>query len=217
MKSIQFMDGSRHAVANIYCVGRNYAAHAAELGNAVEQEPFVFLKPTSALRGEGEPLQLPAFSSDVHYECELVLMIGQDAKHVLAEAALSHVLGYGVGLDLTARDLQAIAKEKGLPWTLSKGFDGAACVSRFIPASALPDPGQISFSLDIDGERRQSGDTRLMVHGIPALIAYLSSRYTLLAGDLIFTGTPQGVGPLCSGQQLALDLAGQVQARFDVA
>ncbi|MBV8656320.1 MAG: fumarylacetoacetate hydrolase family protein [Burkholderiales bacterium] len=217
MKAIQFLDGRQQSVSNIYCVGRNYAAHAAELGNAVEQEPFVFLKPTSSLRGEGEPLQLPSFSTDVHFECELVLMIGKAAKHVPVEAALSHVLGYGIGLDLTARDLQAVAKEKGLPWTLSKGFDGAACVSQFIPASAIPDPSVTHFSLDIDGERRQTGDARLMVHGIPALIAYLSSRYTLLEGDLIFTGTPQGVGPLKSGQHLVLDLAGFVQARFNVA
>ncbi|HEY9101275.1 fumarylacetoacetate hydrolase family protein [Chitinimonas sp.] len=217
MPSIHFQDGSARAVANIFCIGRNYAAHAAELGNQVEPEPVVFLKPTSALLEEGQPLRLPAFSQDVHHEAELVVLIGQGGKHIAPEAALQHVAGYALGLDLTARDLQTVAKQKGLPWTLAKGFDGSACVSRFVPAAALPAPGEATFSLDVNGQRRQSGDCRMMIYDLPFLIAYLSDRFTLQAGDLIYTGTPAGVAALQAGDQLALSLPGLIDARFEVA
>ncbi|MFC4161121.1 fumarylacetoacetate hydrolase family protein [Chitinimonas lacunae] len=217
MAHIRLQDRSTRPVANIYCIGRNYAAHAAELGNQVEEEPVVFLKPTSALLPEGEPIRLPAFSNDVHFETELVLLIGQGGKSIAPHAAWSHIEGYGLGLDLTARDLQTVAKRKGLPWTLAKGFDGAAVLSEFIPAAAVTDPTTLSFSLDIDGERRQRGEIARMVFDIPTLLAYLSSRFTLQAGDLIFTGTPEGVGPLHSGNRLLLQLDGHLEARFDVA
>lgn len=217
MPEVHFLDGRSQPVANIFCIGRNYAAHAAELGNAVEPEPVVFLKPTSALRGEGAPLALPDFSQDVHHEVELVALIGRGGKHIDRASALSHIAGYAVGLDLTARDLQAEAKRKGLPWTLAKGFDGSACVSRFVPAAAIPYPGEATFSLDVNGERRQGGDCSLMLHDLPALIAYLSNRFTLQAGDLVFTGTPAGVAALQPGDALALKLGGLVDAAFTVA
>lgn len=217
MAAIHFTTGETLAVSNIFCIGRNYAAHAAELGNQVEAEPVVFLKPTSAIQHEDAPIVLPDFSRDVHFETELVLAIGRGGKHIDKRDALSHVAGYGLGLDLTARDLQNAAKQKGLPWAVGKGFDGSACLSRFIPASALPQPGEATFSLDINGARRQSGDCRLMVYDIPYIIAYLSNRFTLQAGDLIYTGTPEGVAALHSGDQLHLRLADLLEASFAVA
>ncbi|QDQ27623.1 fumarylacetoacetate hydrolase family protein [Chitinimonas arctica] len=217
MPSIFFNDGREIAVGNIFCIGRNYAAHAAELGNRVEPEPVVFLKPTSALLQVGQAIQLPDFSSDVHHEAELVLAIGRGGKRIDRASALDHVAGYGMGLDLTARDLQTAAKQGGLPWTLSKGFDGSACVSHFVPASALPKPDESSFSLEVNGELRQRGDCRLMVYDIPFLIEYLSTRFSLQAGDLIYTGTPAGVAALRSGDSLLLKLDGLIEAHFDVA
>ncbi|WP_137938240.1 fumarylacetoacetate hydrolase family protein [Chitinivorax sp. B] len=210
-------DGQAVVVANIFCIGRNYAAHAAELGNQIEEKPLVFLKPTSAINSDGESIVLPTFSADVHYETELVLLIGKGGKHIAPDDALAHIAGYGIGLDLTARDIQSQAKAKGLPWTLAKGFDGAACVSHFLPAAELPDPGHCQFRMRQNGEIKQQGDTRLMLFNISYLIAYLSTVFSLSPGDLIFTGTPEGVGRLQSGDVVELDLANRLHAKFDVA
>ncbi len=203
-------------VGNIFCIGRNYAAHAAELGNAVEETPLVFLKPTSALSLEDTPILLPSFSNEVHYETELVVLIGKDGKNICRENALDYVLGYGIGLDLTARDIQTQAKSKGHPWTLAKGFDQAACVSRFIDAKALPNPNQCRFTMKQNNQIKQEGNTALMLFDIPHLIAYLSKMFTLSAGDLIFTGTPEGVERVNPGDILNLKLADQISARFVV-
>ena len=207
--------GAQQRVSSIFCVGRNYAAHAAELGNAMEEEPVVFLKPAAALLHGGQPLQLPAFSQDVHYECELLVLIGRDADNVGEDDALQYVAGYGIGLDLTARDVQSEVKAKGLPWTKAKGFRGAACVSDFVPAGAL-DPLAARFTLQVNGQLRQQGDTTLMRFSVPYIVSYLSQVYGLRAGDVIFTGTPEGVGQLHAGDVLQLDL-GVVQAQWQVA
>ena len=212
--NVWLQDESRD-VGTIFCIGRNYADHAAELGNAMEEEPVVFLKPAAALLAEGAPLTLPAFSRDVHFECELLVLIGRDADNVSAAEALDYVAGYGIGLDLTARDVQSEVKAKGLPWTKAKGFRGAACVSRFVPATAL-DPLAARFTLHVNGELRQQGDTTLMRFSVPFLVSYLSQLYGLRAGDILYTGTPAGVGQLQPGDQLALDL-GVVQAQWQVA
>ncbi|WP_374539221.1 fumarylacetoacetate hydrolase family protein [Chitinimonas taiwanensis] len=217
MPVIRFTDQRELPVANIFCIGRNYAAHAAELGNQVEPEPVVFLKPTSALLHEGTSIPLPPHAQEVHYEGELVLVVGQGGKHIPRATALAHIAGYGLGLDLTARDLQSRAKEKGLPWSVAKGFDGSACVSAFLPAAALPEPGEAQFWLDLNGQRRQNGDARLMIYELPFIIEYLSSRFSLQAGDLIYTGTPAGVGALQSGDVLEMGLADLLRARFTVA
>lgn len=211
------LDGQSVAVANVFCIGRNYAAHAAELGNAVEAEPLVFLKPTSSLIAEGEPLRLPAYSSDVHHECELVLLIGKGGNDIAPSEALEHVAGYAIGLDMTARDVQGVAKQKGLPWTKAKGFRGAATVSAFVPAERVSDPDQLVFSLKVNGEARQQGDTRLMLFPVPAIIHYLSTVYGLSAGDLIYTGTPEGVAAVKPGDRLHLALQGLVSAEWSVA
>ncbi|WP_024302190.1 fumarylacetoacetate hydrolase family protein [Pseudogulbenkiania sp. MAI-1] len=211
------LNGRDVPVANVFCIGRNYAAHAAELGNAVEAEPLVFLKPTSALVAEGEPLRLPAYSNDVHHECELVLLIGKGGHDIAESEALQHVAGYAIGLDMTARDVQSVAKQKGHPWTKAKGFRGAATVSAFVPAERLADPGQLSFTLQVNGEIRQRGDTSLMLFPVPAIIHYLSTVYGLSEGDLIYTGTPEGVAAVKPGDRLRLDLQGLVSAEWSVA
>lgn len=209
--------GQRVPVANIFCIGRNYAAHAAELGNAVEEEPLVFLKPTSSLVADGATVALPAHSSDVHYEGELVLLVGKGGVDVAEADALAHVAGYALGVDLTARDVQSQAKIKGHPWTLAKGFRGAAWLSSFVPASRIADPQSLHFTLSVNGEVRQRGDTALMLFPVATLLSYLSRVYGLTAGDVIYTGTPAGVGALQPGDRVTMELPGQIAAAWTVA
>lgn len=216
MKTIQ-LDGRPMPVANIFCIGRNYREHIRELNHALPKEPVVFLKPTSALLAEGEPIVLPAFSQAVHYECELVAYIGNDVEHVDEAGALACVGGYGIGLDLTARDVQSQAKAQGLPWTQAKGFRGAACVSHFLAADVVGDIQAQQFSLYVNQMLRQQGDSGDMLLPVARQIAYLSAVYGLQAGDLIFTGTPAGVGALHHGDELQLCWHGKVAARFRVA
>lgn len=204
-------------VGNIFCIGRNYAAHAAELGNAVEPEPLVFLKPTSAIALENQPVTLPAFSHEVHHEGELVVLIGKGGTDISEAEALAHVAGYGVGLDLTARDVQADAKARGLPWTKAKGFRGAACVSAFVSAMQVRSPQALHFSLSVNGQVRQQGDTSLMLFPVARIISTLSSVYGLSEGDLIFTGTPEGVAALAPGDTVEMVLEQWVTARWQVA
>lgn len=206
-----------HPVGNVFCVGRNYAAHIAELGNRPEQAPLVFLKPTSALLNAGTPIVLPAFSNDVHYEAELVLLIGQGGKHIAQENALDHVAACGLGLDLTARDVQSKAKAGGLPWLLAKGFDGAACVSGFVPLRNVGPLESFEFEMHLNGQRKQHGLVKNMLFSIPYLVHYLSTVFTLQAGDLIFTGTPEGVGPLVQGDKVRLSAQGLLACEFQVA
>jgi 2-keto-4-pentenoate hydratase/2-oxohepta-3-ene-1,7-dioic acid hydratase in catechol pathway len=211
------LDGQAVAVSSLFCVGRNYAAHIAELGNVRDEMPLVFLKPHGAVLQSGQTLVLPEYSSDVHHECELVLLIGRDADHVSPAAALDVIAGYGIGLDLTARDVQAQLKAKGHPWTRAKGFRGSACVSEFVSAAKVPDPTRLRFSLRVNGEVRQNGDTAMMLVGVADLVAWLSAEYGLRAGDLIYTGTPEGVGPIPAGAELRADLDGLVSATWHVA
>lgn len=203
-------------VNNIFCIGRNYVAHIAELKNETPTEPLVFLKPNSSLQFSGS-LKLPEFSQNVHYETELVLQIGTDCDHITLEHAHTLIHAYAVGLDLTARDVQDIAKAKGLPWTKAKGFRGAACVSDFVPANALPNIQDIEFTMKLNGQLRQHGRVNHMIYTIPTLLVELANTYGLRRGDLVFTGTPEGVGQLQSGDVLELDLMGKVRAQFQIA
>lgn len=203
-------------VANIFCVGRNYAAHAAEMNSPTLETPIIFLKPTSAISTEEKPIVLPSFSHDVHYETELVILIGQGGNDIPLENAWDYIAAYGIGLDLTARDIQAEAKTKGHPWTLAKGFKGAACVSQFIPHNELSNPQDCFFTLQQNGELKQHGKTNLMLFSIPYLIHYISSVFGLTKGDLIFTGTPEGVGKLHSEDKLKLNLNNHLFAEFAV-
>lgn len=204
-------------VRNIFCIGRNYAAHIAELGNRPEEDPVVFIKPTSALHPPGTPIVLPTHSCDVHYEAELVLLVGQGGKNIPENKALQHIAGYGLGLDLTARDLQTKAKQGGLPWAVAKGFDCAATVTQFVPAEHIEQAQHIEFQMYLNGQLRQHGDTRKMLFPIPFIVHYLSKVFTLQDGDLIFTGTPEGVGALNSQDAVRLVMPNLINAEFIVS
>lgn len=184
----------------ILCIGRNYIDHAKELNNPVPEEPVFFMKGSNSLLRGGKPFFYPEFSKDIHYEAELVLRIGRLGKYIEPEFALEYVDGITIGIDFTARDRQAIAKKKGLPWEIAKAFDHSAPVGEFISPGDLG--RNIHFQLIKNGESVQEGHSRDMIFSIPALISYLSRFNTLKDGDLIFTGTPAGVGPVAPGDHL---------------
>lgn len=194
--------GLRLVPRKIICVGKNYARHAAELNSTVPEEPILFLKPSTALIGSGGTVLLPPQSREVHHEVELVVVIGREGKHISAEEALDYVAGYALGLDMTARDLQQKAKAAGHPWTVSKGFDTFAPLGPVVPASVVSDPQQVQLRLKVNGVVRQDGTTADMVFSVAQLIAYCSEIFTLQPGDLLFTGTPEGVGPVQAGDVL---------------
>jgi 5-carboxymethyl-2-hydroxymuconate isomerase len=198
------LEGSNEpiTVGKILCIGRNYVAHAREMKSGVDETPVFFLKPASALIHDGGTILIPPISNDVHHEVELTVLIGKDGKSISKANALSHVAGYGVGLDMTLRDVQAKAKEKGLPWTLAKGFDTSAAVSRFVPASKVPDPQAVEVELKVNGTVRQTGKTELQIFSVQHFIWFVSQFITLERGDLIYTGTPEGVAQVKTGDQL---------------
>lgn len=185
----------------IFCVGRNYSEHAKELGNAVPENPVIFSKPDTALLREGEPFYLPDFSKDIHHEAELVIRICKTGKKIQEKFARSYFKEIGFGIDFTARDLQSALKEKGLPWELAKGFDGSAPLGNFMNIEAT-DLRDISFSLTKNGELVQSGNSSNMIFSFEKIVSFISHYFTLKTGDLIYTGTPAGVGPVRIGDKL---------------
>lgn len=193
----------------IVCVGRNYVAHAHELGNEVPGEPIVFLKPETALVKNNQPFYYPDFSNDIHYEVEVIARICKVGKYIAPEFAHKYYDAIGVGIDFTARDLQQKAKEKGLPWDLAKGFNGSAPVSSFVDVKNYKDLKNLTFALVVNGELKQEGNTSLMIFPVNTLIAYISRFITLKKGDIIFTGTPKGVGPVKIGDRLEAFLEGE--------
>jgi acylpyruvate hydrolase len=209
--------GERLRVGKILAVGRNYADHNAEMGQAPMVPPVLFLKPPSALVHDGGVVTLPTGLGQIHHEVELVVVIGRPGRAIPEQAAFEHVLGYAVGLDLTLRDVQNEAKKKGEPWDLAKGFDGSAPVSLVVPRERAGDVSSLPLTLDVNGARRQSGSTREMLHGVAALVAYASRWITLERGDLLFTGTPSGVGPLVAGDTVAAALGELVTLRVTMA
>ena len=184
----------------IFCVGRNYAAHAKELGNAVPEAPVIFMKPDTAVLAPGAKFEYPSFTSDLHYEIELVLRIGKTAKNIAAADALSCVDAITVGIDFTARDVQADLKAKGLPWEKAKAWDNSAIVGEWKPFNT--DGADIMFSLTKNGQKAQSGTTQDMIYSFETLLEHISGYFTLLPGDLVYTGTPAGVGPCLPGDTL---------------
>lgn len=202
MKTVHFTTGDTAIINNIYCIGRSYAEHISELGNTPTGEPVVFLKPTTALT-TANTLTLPSFSNDIHHEVELVLYIGQDVADD-AVATVECVQAYGVGLDLTARDIQAKLKEKGLPWTLAKGFKDAAWLSPL----TLGTPDVCELFLSVNDEVRQHDTTDKMIFDIAYQLDYLHRYFGLRAGDLIYTGTPKGVGKLTAGDTMVAGING---------
>ncbi len=201
-------------VRTLFVIGRNYA----KAGDApASGDPVVTLKPISSLAWPGTPLRLPAFSCEVHHEIELTLLIGRRTRDVAEREALDAVAGYGVGLDLTAFDVQQHAKANGLPWTICKGFDTAGALAPFVAPAEAGDPSRLRFALDVNGERRQSGDASLMTHSFARIVAYLSSVFTLDRGDVIYTGTPAGARALAPGDELVLSMNDRERGRFTVA
>lgn len=186
----------------IICIGRNYRDHAKELNNPIPKKPLVFMKPPSALLLENKPFYYPEFSNNVHYELEVVLKICKNGRHVQPDFASGYFEQIGLGIDFTARDLQAVCKEKGHPWEIAKGFDGSAAISEFIPISSLKNGEHIEFSLFKNEERVQLGNTKDLIFSFNYLITYLSQYFKLQVGDMIYTGTPAGVGPVQIGDKL---------------
>lgn len=180
----------------IICVGRNYAEHAKELGNEKPEAPVLFLKPKSALLPPGKDFYYPEFTDDLHYECELVVKISKNGKYIQEKFAHKYYSEISLGIDLTARDLQSKLKQKGLPWEIAKAFDGSAPVGVFRPLPADAAIQDLRFSLSVNGEEQQCGHTADMLFSVNQIIAYASRFFTLNIGDLIFTGTPAGVGPV---------------------
>ncbi len=179
----------------IICIGRNYREHAKELNNAVPEKPVFFMKPDTALLKDNKPFYYPDFSKEVHYETEIVLKIHRNGKHIEEKFAHKYYEEIGIGIDFTARDLQTEQKKKGLPWEIAKAFDGAAPIGRFVNKNNFPDINDLNFSLKINGELRQQGHTADMMFSFDHIITYVSQFVSLKTGDLIFTGTPSGVGP----------------------
>lgn len=201
----------------IICIGRNYVAHAQELNNEIPAEPVIFMKPDSALLRNNDPFYIPEWSKDVHYELELIVRINRLGKSIGRKFANRYYSEIGLGIDFTARDLQNRLKEKGLPWEKAKAFDRSAVISsEFIPVTELPDPSTIKFHLLKNGETVQTGDSALMIFPIDELIAQVSNYFTLKIGDLIYTGTPAGVGPVQIGDRLEGFLEGRKMFDFVV-
>jgi fumarylpyruvate hydrolase len=189
-------------VARVFCVGRNYAEHAIEMGHDPDREPpFFFMKPADAVVPPGT-LPFPTQTQDLHHEVELVVALGEGGREIPVESALDHVFGYAVGLDMTRRDMQAVAKKASRPWDMSKGFDQSAPTGTIRAAEEIGHPTQGAIWLRINGEPRQEGDLDQQIWKVPEMIGYLSTLVALRAGDLIMTGTPKGVGPVEPGDRL---------------
>lgn len=204
----RFINGTPAGAAGgkAVCVGRNYLAHIHELKNAVPKEPVLFIKPATAITPLKEPIVLPQDLGACRHETELALLIGKTLTKVSPDEARAAVTGYGLALDLTLTDVQADLKKKGLPWERAKAFDGSCPLSPFLPAGEVDDPEAIRFSLTVNGERRQEGDVTQMMTGMFDLVAHISLFFTLLPGDVVLTGTPEGVESLESGDRLELEL-----------
>ncbi|WP_447927957.1 MULTISPECIES: fumarylacetoacetate hydrolase family protein [unclassified Vreelandella] len=214
----QFTDGQEfpHALGKVVCVGRNYADHAKELQNPVPSEPLLFIKPATSVVDITKPLDPPFSRGDVHFEAELALLIGETLTHATHEQAERAIVGIGLAMDLTLRDVQTQLKEKGHPWETAKAFDGACPLSAFLPLSRVPNWNALSFTLDINGEQRQYGEGADMLFAIPTLVAEMSRHFTLVPGDVILTGTPAGVGELPRGAALKLTLTGGLEVNTTV-
>lgn len=199
----------------IICIGRNYADHISELGNERPSDPVIFMKPDTSIIKNNEPFYFPDFSKDIHHEVEVLVRIHKQGKSIEKEFAHSYYNEIGLGIDFTARDLQTQAKEKGLPWERAKAFNGSAPISHFVPKGDL-DMANLDFKLNINGEEVQQGNTSMMLWPIDEVISYVSKFITLKIGDIIFTGTPKGVGPVGIGDRLEGYLQDQPMFDFEI-
>lgn len=209
--------GQETAVGKVVCVGQNYVAHIEELGSIPAGHPLFFLKPSSSLVSPPDPIVLPAHSDDVHHEVELALLIGTRCKHLQAAQVDEVISGYALALDLTARDVQTVAKQKGHPWAVAKGFDTACPVSEVLPFTSVDDLEHVDLRLWVDDELRHDGSTALMIYKIRRLLQDASRFFTLEPGDLLLTGTPRGVARLDPGTHVRATLADEAGPRLEVA
>jgi fumarylpyruvate hydrolase len=194
---------ARFPVGRIYCVGRNYAEHAREMGHDPDREPpFFFMKAADSIVQSGSSLGYPVGTKDLHHEIEMVVALAKGGRDIPVERALDHVFGYAVGLDMTRRDIQGEAKKMGRPWEMGKSFDESAPVSAIVPASKVGHPAKGAIWLKVNGAVKQQGDLAMQIWSVPEQINYLSKLITLQPGDLVFSGTPAGVGPVKAGDRL---------------
>ncbi|MDX2247455.1 MAG: fumarylacetoacetate hydrolase family protein [Bacteroidia bacterium] len=200
----------------IICVGRNYREHALELNNPVPETPMIFFKPDTAVLRDNKDFYYPEFTKDLHFECELVFRIGREGKNIQEKYVPSYIDGIGLGIDMTARDIQAEIKKKGWPWTLAKGFNDSAPVSAFLSPEEFSDFQDIRFTCAINGETRQNGHSANMIFSVSYLISYITQYITLKKGDMVFTGTPEGVGALAIGDRIEGYLEGKKLLDFHV-
>ncbi len=194
-----------HTPCRIFCVGMNYAAHIRELKNEVPAAPVIFMKPLTSLVAPGEPIPVPTHGQDFHYETEVVALIGREGRPRTEAEARAAVSGITLGLDLTLRDVQQALRKQGHPWEACKAFDGSAPLGRMAPCSPELDLGRLVFTGKVNGEVRQRGNTADMVFSIPALICHLARMWTLRPGDLLYTGTPEGVGAIRAGDRITVE------------
>lgn len=206
--SVPVTNGGRFPVRRVFCVGRNYAAHAREMGADTREPPFFFAKPADALVTDGADTPYPSATDNLHHEVELVVAIGNGGTDIDATAALDHVYGYAVGIDLTRRDMQDAAKAARRPWDLSKGFDASAPIGSIVPAALAGHPASGAITLTVDGTTRQKGNLADQIWTVPEIIAGLSRLVALAPGDLIMTGTPEGVGPTVRSNLLVGEIEG---------
>lgn len=203
----------------ILAVGKNYAEHIEEMKSAYDKfsgEPVVFIKPDTALLRNNAPFYYPDFSKEIHHEVEVIVRICREGKHIDRQFAHKYYDAVGIGIDFTARDIQARLKQHSYPWEIAKGFDHSAPISGWIPKTSFADLQQLSFRLEVNGQLRQQGNTSMMIFKIDELVAYLSRFFTLKKGDIIFTGTPSGVGPIKIGDRLTAYLEEQKMLDFEV-
>lgn len=204
-------------VGKIVCVGQNYMKHIEELNSVKSKNPLLFFKPSTSILHEGNSVVLPDFSNDVHHETELALLIGEKASKINPDEWYDYVCGVGIALDLTLRDIQREAKQNGHPWAVCKGFDGSCPISNFIPIGQIDDIQNIEIELYVNQSIRQKGNTKNMIWTVGELLSYISKIFTLEPGDVVLTGTPEGVAPLKSGDKLQANLANLVTIQFDVS
>lgn len=200
----------------IICIGRNYAEHAKEMNSVIPSEPVFFLKPDTALIKDDQPFYYPDFSKEIHHEVELVLKINKPGKNIQTQFANKYYNEIGIGIDFTARDIQAECKKNGLPWEKAKAFDGAAPIGKFIDKKQFTDQKNINFHLKINGNNVQEGNTKDLLFSFDTIIAYISKYFTLRTGDLIYTGTPEGVGPVRIGDRLEAYIEDQKLLDFEI-
>jgi fumarylpyruvate hydrolase len=218
MTTIPVVGADPFPVRRIYCVGRNYAAHAREMGYDPDREPpFFFTKPSDAIVPSHSTIAYPSKTQDFHHEVELVVALGKGGRNIAEADALNYVFGYAVGLDMTRRDLQSEAKKLARPWDMAKGFDESAPCAAITPASFIGHPTKGAVTLSVNGQTRQKGDLDELIWSVPETIAYLSQFVALQAGDLIFTGTPEGVGAVVKGDRLVGSIEGLTELVVTIA